>query len=136
MLTLELDPETVFKKHPDAKREFLAWAMSDGDFLSSFVELLATGCSPECSWPGSLDRIREEFHKAAGDEYLANALQRVQDADLAKSNAQAAERRMEYRLNEALKLWREVAPHIKHDQDLDEDWCPACRLGRALKGEE
>ncbi len=27
-------------------------------------------------------------------------------------------------------------PDIKHDQDLDKDWCPACRLGRALKGEE
>jgi hypothetical protein len=136
MLTLAIDPETVFQKVPDAKAEFLSWAMSDQDFLESFVELLATGCSTELSWPSNLNRLRERFHEVTGEDYLADALRRVQDYEQEAENARASERRMDYRLKTAIKLFPDIANHIRHNQAVDAQDCPACRFLRVLKGED
>ena len=76
--------------------------------------------------PEEMAEVREMIQAALGngaDQWAWQPGERWQDAAV--------------RVIQQAREWREeVAPHIKHDQDLDKDWCPACRLGRALKGEE
>lgn len=140
MLILKLDPEEVMRDG-EVKREFLSWAMSDNDFLESFVELLAIGVSPENSWPGRLDAIREAFHKAAGDEYLADAMRRVQDANHQRRESDIQKDAIERRLKEAAELLPRVFQKdgvfaLKHGSQLAPESCDACRFVRCIKGDE
>ena len=106
-IVLKLEIEELLRD-PEAKQEFLEWAMGNQDFLGSFVTLLSTGSTDLGSWPSNLDSLREAFHRAAGDEYLANALRRSVDAEA---------RALDYvhRLSEAeLRLTRaaEILPRV------------------------
>lgn len=138
MIQITVEPEQLFRDHPEAKSEFLAWATSDQDFLESFVALIATGWSNQGSHPAYLDRLREDLHTAMGDEYHAKAMQQVQDAKLEAQNARVEAWRTEYRLKKAKELMPllERSGHaIEHAKTSDRDFCPACQIIDALKGE-
>jgi hypothetical protein len=100
MILLKLEPEKVMQDE-EARHEFLSWAMSDRHFLESFVELLANGVSPEGSWPSQLDAIRAAFHRAIGEDYLAELTQQVQELKLQRTESLVAIERLE---NMLLKL--------------------------------
>jgi hypothetical protein len=141
MILLKLDPEKVFAEHPEAKKEFLAWAMGDHEFLASFVELIATGWSPEDSTPWRLDELRQKLHEAMGDTYHAEAMRRVQEAEEARRDERNRALDIELRLKAVEDMLPQVFKpggehklgHLKESNRRD---CPACRFIAAIKGEE
>jgi len=139
MLNIEVDLQKVMED-PSTKKEFLSWAMSDHDFLESLIELLATGISPEVSWPWGLDELRAKFHTAMGDHYMTDLAVRAIKADLAASEARAEVGRIGFRLKEVHRLlpivFRPGSEHtLQHTQGDNRD-CSACQFLRAVRGED
>lgn len=136
MTTLNIDLDALLSDEHNRK-EVLAWMMASDVALDSLVELIAAGRSPEGSHPARLDALRLKLHKKLGDEYHAEAMRRVQEAE---EKQEAAEHQL-WAIEQRLKTARELLPKFEalhslpHDPVVDGTICDACQFIEAIKGE-
>lgn len=71
MIQLTFTPQEIFENAPESKTEFIEWAMSDQDFLSELLKLMANGSTDRCSWPWNVEELQARFTAILGDEGLA-----------------------------------------------------------------